>query len=165
MTFNGSGLLSGVPADGTVGSYTVCAVATSAGAAAATQNITFSVTTAPLTITASSADDGPRRDGADHHAELLGVRQQRHRLKSLTMPRRAQQRRRARRAVGNYPSTCSGAVDPNYTISYTAGSVTVNPSFYVTTTEVGLLRLPLMAPPTDRCSWRRPVARRLTNGS
>jgi len=27
--------------------------------------------------------------------------------------------------VGNYPSTCSGAVDPNYTISYAAGVVTV----------------------------------------
>jgi hypothetical protein len=27
--------------------------------------------------------------------------------------------------VGSYPSTCSGAADPNYTISYTAGSVTV----------------------------------------
>jgi large repetitive protein len=28
-------------------------------------------------------------------------------------------------AVGSYPSSCSGAVDANYTISYTAGSVTV----------------------------------------
>ena len=25
-----------------------------------------------------------------------------------------------------YPSSCSGAVDPNYTIGYVAGSVTVN---------------------------------------
>jgi len=28
--------------------------------------------------------------------------------------------------VGTYPSSCSGAVDSNYTISYAAGSVTVN---------------------------------------
>ena len=30
--------------------------------------------------------------------------------------------------VGTYPSTCSGAVDPNYTISYVSGSVQVNPA-------------------------------------
>jgi hypothetical protein len=29
--------------------------------------------------------------------------------------------------VGSYPSTCMGAVDPNYTITYVAGSVTVGP--------------------------------------
>jgi hypothetical protein len=30
--------------------------------------------------------------------------------------------------VGSYPSTCSGAVDANYTISYTAGTVTIAPA-------------------------------------
>jgi len=30
--------------------------------------------------------------------------------------------------VGSYPSSCSGAVDANYTISYTQGSVKVNPA-------------------------------------
>src|SRR5258708_9669432 len=30
--------------------------------------------------------------------------------------------------VGTYPSSCSGAVDANYTISYAAGSVTVGPA-------------------------------------
>jgi len=30
--------------------------------------------------------------------------------------------------VGNYPSTCAGAGSTNYTISYTAGTVTVNPA-------------------------------------
>src|SRR5260370_37664768 len=30
--------------------------------------------------------------------------------------------------VGTYPSSCSGAVDANYTISYVAGSVTVGPA-------------------------------------
>jgi hypothetical protein len=30
--------------------------------------------------------------------------------------------------VGTYPSSCSGAVDPNYTISYAPGTVTVNPA-------------------------------------
>src|SRR5260370_40101489 len=30
--------------------------------------------------------------------------------------------------VGTYPSSCSGAVDGNYTISYAAGSVMVGPA-------------------------------------
>jgi hypothetical protein len=30
-------------------------------------------------------------------------------------------------AVGTYPITASGAVDANYTISYVAGTLTVNP--------------------------------------
>ena len=30
--------------------------------------------------------------------------------------------------VGSYPSTCSGASDPNYTFTYVAGSVTVTSS-------------------------------------
>src|SRR5260370_20141613 len=30
--------------------------------------------------------------------------------------------------AGTYPSSCSGAVDANYTISYAAGSVTVGPA-------------------------------------
>ena len=35
--------------------------------------------------------------------------------------------------VGNYPSTCSGAADPNYAISYTAGQVTVDVAALVIT--------------------------------
>ena len=30
--------------------------------------------------------------------------------------------------AGSYPVTCTGAVDPNYTITYTAGSVTIKPA-------------------------------------
>ena len=35
--------------------------------------------------------------------------------------------------VGNYPSTCTGAVDPNYVFSYTAGQVTVGAAPLVVT--------------------------------
>ena len=31
-------------------------------------------------------------------------------------------------AVGSYASTCSGAADPNYTITYVSGTVTVSPA-------------------------------------
>lgn len=31
-------------------------------------------------------------------------------------------------AVGVYPATCSGVADPNYSVSFTAGTVTVNPA-------------------------------------
>jgi hypothetical protein len=35
---------------------------------------------------------------------------------------------RAPAAVGTYATTCSGAVDPNYTITYVAGSLAVTPA-------------------------------------
>jgi hypothetical protein len=35
--------------------------------------------------------------------------------------------------AGTYPSTCSGAADPNYTISYNPGTVTVNKATTTTT--------------------------------
>jgi len=37
--------------------------------------------------------------------------------------------------VGSYASTCSGAADSNYTISYAPGSVTVNPATLTVTTN------------------------------
>jgi FtsP/CotA-like multicopper oxidase with cupredoxin domain len=36
-------------------------------------------------------------------------------------------------AVGTYPTTCSGAVDPNYTITYTAGSIVISKATTTTT--------------------------------
>ncbi len=46
------------------------------------------------------------------------------RLRSPT-PRCARRRRRHEDPVGTYPSSCSGASDPDYTITYTAGSVVI----------------------------------------
>jgi hypothetical protein len=40
-------------------------------------------------------------------------------------------------AAGNYPSTCTGAVDPNYTIAYVDGTVSVQGAFRIITTTIG----------------------------
>ena len=41
--------------------------------------------------------------------------------------------------VGTYPSTCSGATDPNYTISYVPGTVKVNPAPLTITASSGMM--------------------------
>jgi len=63
-----------------------------------------------------------RRHRPDHHPALRRPRQWRYRPATrLPAPRRPPAPRRR-----NYSSTCSGASDPNYDISYVAGNVTVN---------------------------------------
>jgi len=47
---------------------------------------------------------------------------------SLTTPPTCSTAATSSSSVGTYPSTCSGAADPNYAISYVAGSVQVNPA-------------------------------------
>jgi hypothetical protein len=134
VTFNSAGLLSGVPADGSVGSYNVCAVATSGGAPAAAQNITFTVTKAPLTVTASSASftqGGTVPTITAGYSPFVNGDT----ASSLTTAPKCATTATNSSTPGPYPSTCSGAVDPNYTFNYVAGTVTVNPSFYITTTE------------------------------
>jgi hypothetical protein len=41
--------------------------------------------------------------------------------------------------VGNYSSSCSGAVDPNYTISYASGLVTIGPAPLTVTASAGTM--------------------------
>jgi hypothetical protein len=91
-----------------------------------TQNATFTVAPATLTITASSAAMTyggtvpaitPAYVGLVNGdtASMLGV---------VTCSTTAT----STGGAGNYPSTCSGAADANYSISYVAGSVTVKPA-------------------------------------
>ena len=49
--------------------------------------------------------------------------------------------------VGNYPSSCSGAVDANYDISYVAGSVTVGPAPLSVSAESASMTYGDTAPP------------------
>ncbi len=53
---------------------------------------------------------------------------------SLTTPATCTTTATASSPVGTYPATCSGAVDPNYTISYQSGTVTVVPAGALTVT-------------------------------
>jgi hypothetical protein len=65
--------------------------------------------------------------------------------------------------AGTYPSTCSGAADPNYTISYNPGTVTVKKATTTTTLTVHLdhsahrPRLKLTATVTPRASVKTPA--------
>ncbi len=47
---------------------------------------------------------------------------------SLTTPPTCTTTATSASPLGNYPITCTGAVDPNYTISYVAGTLTIAPS-------------------------------------
>ncbi len=67
--------------------------------------------------------------------------------------------------TGTYPSSCSGAADANYDISYIAGTVTVNPAIASTpaataattgTTTATPARPPLARPPLARPPLARP---------
>ena len=60
--------------------------------------------------------------------------------------------------VGTYPATCSGAVDPDYAISYVDGSVTVSPA-PVTITAVGVDDLRRRGPDGDAHDRRTPERR------
>ena len=81
---------------------------------------------APLTITASSPDDDLRGRGAHYHARLLGLRERRPRLVAEHAAQLRDHRHQLQPASPpTYPSTCSGAADSNYTISYVPGAVTV----------------------------------------
>ena len=77
----------------------------------------------PVVVTASSATVPFSERPAGHHRLVLGPGQRRHR--SGDRARRARPPRPSSSAVGIYPSTCSGAADPNYTFSYVDGTITV----------------------------------------
>ena len=134
VTFSSSGLLSGVPQDGKVGSYTVCVVASNGTTPNATQSLTLTVNKAPLTITASSATMAPGGSvpaiTPTYSAFVNGDT-----ASSLTTRPTCSTTATSSSAPGNYPSTCSGAVDPNYNFTYVAGTIAVHASFYVTTTQ------------------------------
>ena len=134
VTFTGAGLLTGIPVDGSVASYTVCVVANDGTSPNATQSLAFTVTKAPLKITASSPSMAQGGTVPTITAGYLGFVNGDTAAKLTTAPT-CSTTATSSSSTGTYPSSCSGAVDPNYTISYVPGSVTVHASFYITTTE------------------------------
>jgi hypothetical protein len=126
LTFNPvTGLISGTPADGTAGNYPITLTATnSAGAPMLSYTLTV-VPAGPLTITASSATMTygaavpaitPSGSGFVNGDTLA----------SLTKQPTCTTTATSTSLPGTYTSTCSGAVDTNYsTINYVAGTVTV----------------------------------------
>ncbi len=135
VTLNSSsGLLSGTPADHTPGSYTVCIVATNGAAPNADQDVSLTVDTASLTVTASSAtmtQGGPVPAITAGYTGFVNGDT----ATSLSTAPACSTTATSGSATGTYPSSCSSAVDSTYTIHYVNGSVTVNPSFYISTTQ------------------------------
>jgi hypothetical protein len=100
--------------------------------------VTVTVTPVPLTITASS---GPMVYGgtvpvitAIYSGFVAGDT-----AASLTTAPTCSTTATSHSPVGSYPSSCTGAVDSNYTISYTPGAVTVTPATLTITASGGTM--------------------------
>jgi hypothetical protein len=127
VTFNPvTGLISGTPADGTTGNYPITLTATNS-AGAPTLSYTLTVTPAgTLTITASSPS--MTYGGAVPSITASGSGfVNGDTLTSLTTQPNCSTTATSQSPVGPYTTTCSGAVDANYSmISYVPGTLTVN---------------------------------------
>ncbi len=128
LSLSSSGVLSGTPT--AAGAYSFTAKVTDSStptALTASQDLSITVAPAPLTITASSPPMTyggavpaitPNYSGFVNNDTPA----------SLTALPTCSTTATSTSPVGSYPSSCSGAVDPNYDISYNAGSVTVGPA-------------------------------------
>ena len=81
---------------------------------------TVTVSPAALTVTASSPTYHLRRAGAEHHSVYSGFANG-DSASSLTTTPTCSTTATNSSSVGSYPSSCSGAADDNYDISYVAG--------------------------------------------
>ena len=111
---------------GPVGPYpTSCTGASAANYTINYVNGTVTVSTAALTVKASSASmayGGTVPTITPSYSGFVNGDSS----ASLTPPSTCSTTATSSSAVGSYPSTCTGAVDPNYTISYVSGTVMVN---------------------------------------
>ncbi len=90
------------------------------------------VNPAPLTITASSGTTTYGQTPVVVMASYMGFVNQETSSNLTTLPTCAPLLT-ITSAPGTYPSSCSGAVDPNYSISYVGGTVTISQATTVTT--------------------------------
>ena len=107
----------------------------------------FAVAPAPLTITASSttmAEGGPvPAITPSYSGFVLGQGPS-----YLTTAPTCSTTARSSSAPGSYPATCSGAVDPNYAITYVAGTVTVEATTTTTAPTTTTTTAPTTTTPT-----------------
>jgi hypothetical protein len=128
LTLSSSGVISGKPtAAGTFGFGVKATDSSTPTAFSVTQALSLTVAPAPLTITASSPTMTfggavpavtPIYNGFVNGDTAA----------SLTTPPSCSTTATSSSPAGSYASTCSGAVDPNYSISYMSGSLTVAPA-------------------------------------
>ncbi|GEM_PF-2695490 len=107
--------------------YPLPAALDQAGNQGGATSIPYSVTAVPLVITASSATmlygATPPAINPGFSGFVGGDGQG-----SLTTQPTCSTTATSTSPVGTYPTSCTGAVDPNYMISYVGGTVTVNPA-------------------------------------
>jgi hypothetical protein len=120
------------------GNYTITATFTPSNTTvyeATSITASYTVNAAPLTITASNGSmtygGTPPAIAPGYSGFVNGDS-----ASSLTTQPSCSTAATSRSAVGSYPSTCTGAIDANYSIGYTPGSVTVAQAASITT--VGL---------------------------
>jgi hypothetical protein len=134
LTFNNtSGTISGTPADGTAGSYSITFTAAN-GVGSDTLSYVLMVGPAgALTITASSPSMTYGGTVPAITASYSGFVNE-DSSASLTALPTCTTTATSSSPVGSYPTTCSGAADANYsTINYVSGTVTVNPALVTVT--------------------------------
>lgn len=127
MSFSSGGVLNGNPA--TAGSYAFTVTAKDNGkgkdAVTGSQNYTLNISQASLTITAGSAimNQGAAipKLTVSYNGFVNGDN-----ASSLSTPPSVTTTAMASSPPGVYPITVSGAVDPNYNISYNPGTLTIN---------------------------------------
>jgi subtilase family serine protease len=132
---DGTATLSGTPADGTTGTYNFVITASNGTAPDATQSFTLTISPAPLTVTAGSTT---MTQGAvvpviapSYSGFVNGDSET-----SLTVVPTCSTTATSTSPDGVYPSSCSGASDPDYAVSYVNGTVSVESGFYVATLSV-----------------------------
>jgi len=133
LTFTpNTGVLSGTPADGTIGNYPINFTASNGVSPAATLSYTLTVSPAALTITASSPSMtyGEAAPAVGFTVGTLVNGDSSSVLGTIVCTTTAT----SMSAVGSSPTTsCSGAMDTTYMINYVGGTVTVNPAPVIVT--------------------------------
>lgn len=125
LTFSATtGLISGTPADGTTGSFPIVLTATNINGTTS-QSYTLTVAPSVLTITASSATM-TFRGAVPAITPSYGGFVNGDSPASLTTKPTCSTTATSTSAPGTYPSMCSGAVDPTYSMNYVNGTVTVS---------------------------------------
>jgi alpha-tubulin suppressor-like RCC1 family protein len=128
-----------VTASTAVGSYpSSCSGAVDPNYVISYGNGTISVTPAPLTITASSGMT-PYGTAPPAVAPTVTGLQNGEAVSVLGGGLACSSAATASSPVGTYATTCSGAVDPNYTITYVAGTTTVIPAPITITATSGTM--------------------------
>jgi hypothetical protein len=127
ISLSGGGELSGTPAAAGIYTFTITAKAKSGGPgpSSGSQDYTLSIDPAPLTITANDASMNYGGPLPTLSLSFKGFVQGDNTASLITLPT-VTTTATASSPPGVYPITASGAADPNYTISYFFGTLTVH---------------------------------------